>query len=348
MSRKIISLALLLSWLSVRAGAAEPEPCLQPAPDLNWEANIGAESAVYVQAEALFWDRIGTGSDQVLAVDVYEPLPGEDTRLTTGELDFNYEPGLRVLIGWRPNRCCDRAWCSAWELSYFGVYDWSASAAAAGDNNLMFPPVAGLVWNNFGLADEIRAVYHSELHNVELNCIKSCCFDPCTRIDFLCGFRFLAMPEELSLIGTDGDEGISSYDISTENYLYGLQMGGRVRRSWQRWAVEVTGKAGVFVNDAGQSQMVTDFPDNPSYVPRPLIGSDGQNAAALGELGVTLIRRLTDVWSLRIGYQALGIGGVALAPNQLDFSDPFTGGSKLQKDGYVFLHGVNVGVEACW
>lgn len=377
MSRKIIPIALILSLASLRAGANEPEPSIRPAPDYRFgsntttmlrasmlEAELPAREAsfsgttdpaecksglgdatcrqVYVQAEALFWDRIGTGCDQVLAVDGYT----DEALLNTNDLDFDYEPGLRVLVGWQPDPCRGCGWCSAWELSYFGVYDWSAGAAAAGDNNLFIPGAAGQAWNNFGLADEIRAVYDSELHNIELNCVKSCCFDCRTRIDFLCGFRFLAVLEDFSLIGTDLQEGTSSYDVSTENYLYGLQFGGRLRRSWQRWAVELTGKAGVFLNDASQSQMATDFPDN--NVVRALIGSDGQNVAALGEIGVTLIRPITDVWSLRLGYQAMGIGGLALAPNQLDFTDTFTSGSELHKDGWVFLHGVNVGVEACW
>jgi len=380
MSRKIIPIALLLSLATLPVGAAGPEAPIQPAPELRLGANAATEPPasvtptalaareaslagvdqaaecksgkgdascrrVYVQAEALFWDRIGTGCDQLLAFDSYT----NEALLNTNDLEFDYEPGLRVLVGWQPDPCRGCGWCSAWELSYFGVYDWSASAAAVGANTLMFPGDAGLAWNNFGLYDELRAVYDSELHNVEMNCVKSCCFDCGTRIDFLCGFRFLALLEDLSLIGTDLQEGTSSYDVSTENYLFGLQFGGRLRRSWQRWAVELTGKAGVFLNDASQSQMTTDFPDeaDPNVV-RALIGSDEQSVAALGEIGVTLIRPITDVWSLRIGYQALGIGGLALAPNQLDFTDTFTSGSELHKDGWIFLHGVNVGVEANW
>ncbi len=380
MSRKIIPLALLLSLATLRVDAAGPDPGIQPSPDSRFAANTATVSParelqaklaatdaslvgtgqpgdcksgkgdascrqVYVQAEALFWDRIGTGCDQLLAFDSYT----NEALLNTNDLEFDYEPGLRVLVGWQPDPCRGCGWCSAWELSYFGVYDWNASAAALGDNSLSIPGDAGLLWNNFGLADEIRAVYDSELHNVEMNCVKSCCFDCGTRIDFLCGFRFITLLEDFSLIGTDLQEGTSSYDVSTENYLYGLQFGGRLRRSWQRWAVELTGKAGVFLNDASQSQMATDFPDeaDPNVV-RALTGSDEQSVAALGEIGVTLIRPITDVWSLRIGYQALGIGGLALAPNQLDFTDTFTSGSELRNDGYVFLHGVNVGVEAYW
>jgi len=39
---------------------------------------------------------------------------------------------------------------------------------------------------------------------------------------------------------------------------------------------------------------------------------------------------------------------VALATDQLDFTNTDQSGSALAKDGGVFLHGVNVGLEARW
>lgn len=320
----------------------------QPAVEKSCQSHARCRP-YYVQADAMFWHRVGNGCDQDLIVDAYYPIPGDDALLTTRDLDFDYEPGLRVLVGWLPDPCHGCGWCCAWELSYFGIYGWEAGATVTGDGNLSLPGIAGLVWNNFGLADEIRADYDSQLHNLELNCVKSCCLDQCTHIDFLCGFRFVTLQEDFSLIGTDFQEGSSSYDVSTENYLYGLQLGGRLRWHWQRWAVELMGKAGVFVNDAGQSQRATDFPNNPdANVVRSLIGSDGQNAAALGELGITFIRPISGRWSARLGYQVVGIGGLALAPDQLDFNDTFTSGSRLHKDGWLLLHGVHAGVEARW
>jgi len=370
MSRKIIPIALLLSLATLPVGAAGPEAPIQPAPELRLGANAATEPPasvtptalaareaslagvdqaaecksgkgdascrrVYVQAEALFWDRIGTGCDQLLAFDSYT----NEALLNTNDLEFDYEPGLRVLVGWQPDPCRGCGWCSAWELSYFGVYDWSASAAAVGANTLMFPGDAGLAWNNF---------YDSELHNLELNCVKSCCFDGCTQIDFLCGFRFLTLQEDFALVGTDLQAGRSPYEISTENYLYGLQAGGRLRRNWTRWALEVRGKAAVFVNDAQQRQRVDDYPVPLRDLAGDFVGGDGQSAAMLAEIGVTLIRPITAVWSLRIGYDALGLGGVALAPDQLDFTFGPDSGTGLHTDGWLLLHGAHVGLEACW
>jgi hypothetical protein len=305
----------------------------------------------YVQAEALFWDRVGMGGDQLLVLDT-GALPGEDRRLSTGDLDFHFQPGLRLTLGWLPDPCRSRPWCSAWELSYFGLLDWDAfglfdvgaDAVTTGDNDLAIPGVLGLVSNNFYGADEIRAIYNSELHNLEWNCVKSCCFDCRTQMDFLCGFRFLMLQEDFALVATDLQAGRSAYEISTENYLYGLQAGGRLRHSGRHVALEVRGKAGLFVNDAQQRQHVDDYP-----VPlRELTGGDGQSAAMLAEIGVTLIRPITDVWSLRIGYDVLGLSGVALAPNQLDGTFQPGSGTSLHTDGWLFLHGAHAGLQASW
>jgi len=300
----------------------------------------------WIQADALFWDRIGNGCDQIL---VLETDPPEAALLRTDNLDFSMEPGWRVLVGYRPDPHSVLGCCSALEFSYFGVYGWEDSAAAVGDQNLRIPGDLSLATNNFLFADEIRAVYRSRLNNFEANCIKSCCADCSTQIDFLAGFRFLALNEDFSLIGTDLQEGTSSYDISTSNYLYGLQMGGRMTRHLQQWSLQFTGKAGLFLNDAEQSQIVTDFPNAPdAFVHRDVPGVSGTSAAMLGEIDLTLVRRITDVWSARLGYSVMGLGGLALAPDQLDFSLTPASGTNLSKDGFVLFHGVHVGLQAGW
>ena len=300
----------------------------------------------WVQADVLFLDRIGNGCDQVLAFDTHSP---ESAVMSTKDLDFSMDPGWRVLLGFRPDPSGSLGCCSALEFSYFGVYGWKDSVTAVGDQNLRIPGDLGLAANNFLFADEIRAVYRSRLNNVEANCVKSCFTDCYTQIDFLLGFRFLALNEEFSLIGTDLAEGTSSYDISTSNYLYGLQMGGRMTRQMQRWALQFTGKAGVFLNDARQSQVVTDFPDFPDpFVHRLVPGVSRTSAAMLGEVDLTLVRQITDVWSARLGYSVLGVGGLALAPDQLDFTLTPVSGTGVSTDGFVLFHGVHAGLEAAW
>lgn len=323
------------------AGPLDMEP-MQAPPEMVDYGTGGAH--VYVQADALFWHRVGTGCDDVLATNVTTG----DSLLSTGDLNFNGTGGFRTLVGWRPQSCC--AHCSAWELSYFGIFGWDANQQVRGANDLAIPGDLGLASNNFFLTDILDISYRSQFNNIELNCIKSCCLGCGTTIDFLCGFRYINLNEELSITGTDFQEGTSSYNVQADNNLLGLQLGGRYTSQFTScWSYQLTGKAGLFYNAVHQSQQATDFPNvGGAFSLRDPIGNDGSAVAALGELDFVLIRRLNDMWSLRLGYSVLGIGGLALAPDQLDFTDTTTSGSDLNTNGWMFLHGGLAGLEARW
>lgn len=300
----------------------------------------------YVQGDGLYWGRVGTGCNQILANDT-NLAPGSNAILQTDNLNFNGTGGMRFLIGWTPDPCrCSR--CCAWELSYFGLYNWQAHSRLTGAGNLALPGDLGLASNNFFGADVLDVNYRSSLNNIELNCVKSCCLCD-AKLDFLCGFRFITLQERFTITGTDLQEGTGSYDVKANNYLYGGQLGGRYTRHFSQWSVQLTGKAGVFLNNATQSQIVTDFPIVGSpFLLRDRVGANGSAVAALGELGVTAIRPINETWSLRLGYMALGLGGVALAPDQLDFTNTFVSGTQLHSTGWIFVHGAVLGAEARW
>jgi hypothetical protein len=76
--------------------------------------------------------------------------------------------------------------------------------------------------------------------------------------------------------------------------------------------------------------------------------SDGV-VAFVGEVNLSALYRLTDVWNVRAGYNAMWIEGLALAPDQLDFDfATASSGSRLRNGGGMFLHGVSAGLEARW
>lgn len=58
-----------------------------------------------------------------------------------------------------------------------------------------------------------------------------------------------------------------------------------------------------------------------------------------------------ELWSrpssrgIRAGYNLIRLAGVALAPDQWDFTDTLTSGSQLVGGGGLFLHGANLGLE---
>jgi hypothetical protein len=319
--------------------------------------------SVYGQIEALFMMREPRFTRQPIIVD-----PNTDTTfLSTSDLDFNFDPGLRATVGMR---LCGG---QALEFSYFGLFEGDASAVAVKpDANafLIFPD--NFAGNVFVDMDRGRVDYSSWMHSFEMNLpsCHGCCYAGdsgkgcdkgkgcgefgCGEVGYrsfawFAGFRYLYLGEELNIsaqrtVAGQIEEG--NYNIRTANHLYGAQLGARLRRSRGLFGWEATGKAGLFGNAAQQKQAVTDFPD---FALRPTVSNSGGVAAFVGELNLSALYRLTDAWNVRAGYNAMWIEGLALAPDQLDFNFAAApSGNQLRNGGGMFLHGVNVGLEARW
>jgi len=317
---------------------------------------------VYGQVEALFLMREPRFTEQPLVVNDTT----NTTLLSTSDLDFDFEPGVRATAGMR--LCGGRAL----EFTYFGLWQDDASAAIVAPNDeayLIFPD--NLVGNVFVDMDETHVDYSSWVHSFELNapCCYGCCDQcdsgkggdkgkgcgeggcgdvHCQSFEWFGGFRYLNLDEELNILAQriqNGGVEEGSYNLRTANHLYGAQLGARLRRSWSVFGWEATGKAGIFGNDAQTNQSVTDFPDY--QLPGRTAWSRNGTVAFLGEVNLSALCRLTDVWNLRAGYNAIWIEGVALAPDQLDFN--FAAAPRtIDNGGGMFLHGVNLGLEARW
>jgi len=262
-------------------------------------------------------------------------LPGTVLR-TTGDATFGFQPGVRALVGWRQDEC------RAYELSYFGIFNWHASTTVSGNNDLAIPGDLGLASLDFFAADQMTLRYQSRLHSAEANLIESAG----SVSSLLAGFRYLTLNEDFNLRSTDLDTGTSNYAIHTTNNLFGGQAGARATQRLDRFGWDATAKAGIFGNAASQVQSVSDFP--PGFFLRDRsFGSVGQ-VAFVGDINLSGYYYLNDLWSLRAGYNLLWIQGVALAPEQLDFTDTATSGTVIHAHGALFAHGINVGVAASW
>ena len=253
--------------------------------------------------------------------------------MRTDDLDFGNQASPRFLIGHYVDCCC----CEAWELSYFGINNWDTSATVTG-TQLVPPGPLPFAGGAFLFASTMRADYSSNFHNVEINHVQSYC-----NFDFLAGFRYVSLDEEFNLTAINRAL-VGNYHIGTQNDLFGGQIGARVRRSSGCWGWDLTSKAGVFLNDAEQGQFI----NNGLNTVRPFTTSKQTGTAFVGEINFAVTRQLTDVWSLRGGYNLLWIENVALAPDQLDFVNIPGGGTVLNDNGGVFLHGASVGIQANW
>jgi len=317
---------------------------------------------VYGEVEALLLEQIPRFQNRPMVVD---PNTGT-TFLSTSDLDSGIDPGLRATFG---VRLCNG---QAVEFSYFGVSRGGFTLTEKPDNTsyLIFPDnFAGNVFVNM---DRVQTDYSSHVNSFELNfpCCRGCCTkcgcgEPtCSEcgcvmpvyseicyssVEWFAGVRYLDIGSDLNItVGRRELGGMEegSYNIQAGNHLIGGQLGVRLRRTVNRLGWELTGKAGVYANDAEQSQSVIDFPLFPL---RPTTSAQGGNTAFVGEINFSGIYRLTDVWSAKVGYNVIWIEGLALASDQLDFNFATSpSGNQLHASGGLLLHGVNLGLEARW
>lgn len=218
------------------------------------------------------------------------------------------------------------------EFDYFGLFGGSTSAVAVKPDPtsfLIFPN--NLTGNVFVDMDSTRVNYSSAFNSFAVNllCCCGCCEESCDKgskggkggggvarcrsVTWFAGLRYLNIAERLNIsaqriVGGGVEEG--TYNTSTNNNLYGAQLGARLRRTSGRFGWDATGFAGIFGNDAQQTQAVTDFPNFPL---RPTVSSSKAGVSFVGGTNVSALYSLTNVWNLRAGYTVLWVEGLALA-----------------------------------
>lgn len=77
-------------------------------------------------------------------------------------------------------------------------------------------------------------------------------------------------------------------------------------------------------------------------------GSQTGTVGGVFDLGGTLVYRIDDTWGLRFGYSMLWLTGVALAPDQFDFSNNLNAGTAVDGNATLWLGGGTLGLEARW
>lgn len=301
----------------------------------------GAETG-YAFLDLVAFQRDNGAADRPL---VSSTITGEPM-LSTGSLQPAVALGMRTFLG---RRTADEG---GYEAGYLGVYGMTANRTITGPGDLAVAgPVSGDVLP-FADAETVNASYVSSLNSAEVNAFTSRDGDR-GFVDWLAGLRYVNLAEQGRLgftCCTNEPLGPfhANYDVTTTNNLIGGQLGGRGRRSWDRWALEGWAKAGVFANIENQSQSPIVDPTGTTTVVRDARSSGGTSTAMVADLNASLVYRLNDVWGVRAGYNTIWIGDVALAPNQWDFGRSLDSGRTLSSDGFVFLHGANLGLEARW
>jgi hypothetical protein len=247
-----------------------------------------------------------------------------DVLLRTGGLIQDAEPGVRMSLTLLDDAGYDV------EFSYLGLDTFGDPITRSSDDPITFVFYGGTPANP---QTSYTADYRSELNSGEINLRKRLG----SQVTALAGFRFLELRENFNILSDRG-----GFFSSTDNDLYGFQLGGdvqlfRVRRS----LVFSTVKAGVYYNNADVAAKADTPNGTISFI------DDEDTVAFVGDVAVGMLIPMGPSADLRIGYQGLFLDGVGLAPDQSSDYSLFTSSGSMDESS-LYYHGGFIGVDLFW
>ncbi len=143
------------------------------------------------------------------------------------------------------------------------------------------------------------------------------------------------------------------YDITTQNWLLGMNIGGELVSQNEFYFWGLRGRAAPALTFASAQQTViginnTNIPQNP-IVPSPVFREDQNTQTSPGFIGdLTLFAgwNVTPNFSLKVGYDFLWVAGIATATRQFNLNDIRQ--NPMDAGGQTFYNGVSFGLEGSW
>ncbi len=161
---------------------------------------------------------------------------------------------------------------------------------------------------------------------------------------WLIGARYLRLREDM-VYTTETESGGMTYRLKTDNDLVGAQIGTDLFLCLTpRFKIGGEIEAGVYGTNSRQRTNVS--------CDQACIRQErdhDNDAAFIGEAGVMALFRATPRLTLRAGYQALFIDGVALAADNFNTASPFSNRATfVDNTGNLVMHGSSLGFEWTW
>lgn len=294
----------------------------------------------YARTEAIFLRRTPISGQPVIVEDLNAGVGPLNTVERVNENDLSFNNNAQPAFGFTIGRQLDAV--STFEASYWGLFHWTSGTVNYGANSLSLSGPVAITTQDFFLADEVAISYVSNLNNMELNYKQTI-----NGLSLLGGFRLLNLSEDFNIRSHDVDSGTSNYRIKTVNTLIGGQIGaGWNWSSSDRFSLELFSKVGVYGNIQRMTQTLYDLNNT---LPRLNARDGSTHVGFVGEVGLNGKIRLTEWLTLNGGYRFMWIDGLALAPNQLDFSDISSPDRTISDPGASFkLYGPHAGIEFHW
>jgi hypothetical protein len=262
-------------------------------------------------------------------------------------------------------RGCDG---SGFEVRYWGLYPDTSEALLSNSPYTNLVNLNQVEFGGFPVSQVynrgfVHGVYRDNtFHNLEFNFLRALGSSDCgnRNWEWLAGFRYFSFDEDFSYATFTQAASYPPefyYENCVENDLYGFQVGARSERCWSgRWGTQFGTKVGIYTNHIEACQAMHDaFPAYAVITSGPYAGTDytfessKDDFAMAGELNLGLTYQWNCNWRSLLGYRAIGVSGVALAPDQIpvNFSDA-QDIQRIKSNGSLILHGVYFGVERCF
>jgi hypothetical protein len=354
-----------------------PEMAVDPwggePPAATWSSGEWFRSGIwYTNADFLVIRRDRPRNQTLIGIDVTNP----------DNLFFNYgstggiEPAMRLTLG----RFIGRDWENrdhSVEVSFLGINEFKTAQGIRAQQEQGLILLLDQKQGGVNGADVWISDYSSRFHSVEADLRLRHRPDKDRLVmapdgtwtrqytssyvpSLLLGMRYVNLSEDYFFRSRSLAENITeeeftgNYDIETNNDLVGPQLGAELINQRERWYWGFRGKAGAFVNFAEQFTAAQfndlrapgpDAPGDPSIdiAPRDEHATRA-NEAFFGEVSVMAAYHFTPNFTARASYDFMWLAGVALAPDQLTFTET----ARLALDGTIFYQGLSVGLEIVW
>lgn len=295
---------------------------------------------VTLSAEVLVFDRVGIDNyklvERVPGSTYFFGIPSTPGKqvLNSTDLKQGFEPGFRVGAAYHIDSTHDIA------ASFFRIGDWAEHKSIGPDKPLdwlVMRAPGGFFQTQDFTYQSMKWDYSAKLYNAELNTQKK--FS--NSLSMLFGFRWLQLHENLQGTippadriqptwknypkanidyvawfekqpGTPAQVYPPFWDTNVTNNLYGLQL-GLVGRLFKYRQLSLNGllKIGGYVNHASDKAGVS--------IAKVVYhaGDTTNHPAFVGEIGLLGKYQVISGVRLKLGYEALWLAGVALAPGQI-------------------------------
>lgn len=256
---------------------------------------------------------------------------GEKEGCTSKKLvsEFEYELGFRAGLAYHTRH-------TLLEATYLWVEDWESRCHQSSPGKINLSKIATNIGGDYRSADKASTSYRSQFRNAEVNYFyyvtprRGNWFTA----GWLVGMRYIDFPERLDMTFVKGSNR-SHYEISTENRIPALQVGGILGWNPTRsWSWDFVAKVGMgadwcrqhtFLGNTNNTDIIRNY--TRSRVCTPLV-----TAANL-----SLTYQPWKMFNLHLAYEFIYLNGVATAPVQLNKSQHAP--HRIQSNGYAFFHG---------